>query len=69
MNSLYHEINRREVATRVATLRPDTSALWGRMDAPKMVVHLADSLRMAIGEMTVASKRLPIRYHLRQFGA
>ena len=30
--------------------------------APKMVCHLADSLKMAMGDLKVASKRLPIRY-------
>ncbi len=32
------------------------------MTAPQMVAHLADSLRMAIGELLVPSKNLPIRF-------
>jgi len=32
------------------------------MTAPQMICHLADSAKMALGDLPVASKRLPIRY-------
>jgi hypothetical protein len=35
---------------------------WGKFDAPKMVVHCADALRMALGRLPTKSKRLPIRH-------
>src|SRR5439155_229052 len=35
---------------------------WGRFTAPKMVCHLADSLKMAMGDLKVVPKHLPIRY-------
>ena len=35
---------------------------WGKFTAPKMVCHLAESLKMAMGDLTVAPKDLPIRY-------
>lgn len=62
MKTLHDESTRREVGERIASLSPDSAALWGTMSAPRMVVHLADSLRMATGDLVCRSKRLPIRY-------
>ena len=36
---------------RLARLRPDTKAAWGKLDAPRMLCHLGDSLRVALGEL------------------
>jgi hypothetical protein len=52
----------REMRDRVARLTPDRTGAWGRMDAPAMVCHLAESLKMALGELQVAPKKVPIRY-------
>ncbi len=62
MNSLWEEPARRGLRDRIARLTPAQPARWGRMAAPAMVAHLADSLRMAVGDLHVASKRLPLRY-------
>jgi hypothetical protein len=52
----------------VARLAADRAGAWGRMTAPQMVCHLAESLKMALGELPVASKKMPIRYPpLKQF--
>jgi hypothetical protein len=68
MRSIWQEDARRELNDRVAALAWDGRAAWGKFTAPKMVCHLADSLRMAMGELKVAPKRLPIRYApLKQF--
>jgi Protein of unknown function (DUF1569) len=67
MKSMWDE-GRQEIKERVARVAPESKAQWGRMSAPQMVCHLADSLRMALGELPVRSKRLPIRYPpLKQF--
>jgi hypothetical protein len=52
----------RSVRDRIGTLTPGHTAQWGRMSAPQVVCHLADSLKMALGELAVAPKKLPIRY-------
>jgi hypothetical protein len=62
MKSMWGDDRRREIKERVARLTPDHKAQWGKMNAPQMVCHLAESLRMAIGELPVEPKRLPIRY-------
>jgi len=62
MATIWNEARRRELQQRIAALTPERHAQWGRMTAPQMICHLADSLKMAIGDLPVASKRLPIRY-------
>ena len=61
MKSLHSEIERRVLNERVRRLRPDTVALWGKMNAPQMVAHLTNALRMATGELPVRGKRHPAR--------
>jgi hypothetical protein len=62
MKSIWQRDSERELTDRVGRLAWDRPAEWGSFTAPKMVCHLADSLRMAMGELKVAAKRLPIRY-------
>ena len=62
MKSIWQGESQRELTDRVGRLAWDRRAEWGTFTAPKMVCHLADSLRMAMGDLKVASKKLPIRY-------
>jgi hypothetical protein len=62
MRSAWNIADRRELQQRVAALRPESRAKWGSMTAPQMVAHLADSLRMALGDLPVAARKSPIRY-------
>jgi hypothetical protein len=68
MRTIWQDDSRRELDARLATLGRDRRAEWGKFTAPKMVCHLADSVKMAMGDLKVATKRLPIRYPpLKQF--
>jgi Protein of unknown function (DUF1569) len=62
MRSIWQDDARRELSDRVGRLSWERPAAWGQFTAPKMVCHLADSLRMAMGDLKVAPKKLPIRY-------
>ena len=62
MKTLYAEGRRRELEERLRRLTAGSTPRWGRFDAPKMVVHCADALRMALGKLPTESKRLPIRH-------
>ena len=67
MKSMWDE-GRQEITERVTRVTPESKAQWGRMSAPQMVCHLAQSLKMALGELPVQPKRVPIRYPpLKQF--
>jgi Protein of unknown function (DUF1569) len=52
---------RQELQGRLARLAPDRVPRWGKLNAPRMVAHLADSLKMALGELDVAPKKTPLR--------
>ena len=62
MKSIWQQDDQRELSDRLGRLAWDRRAEWGSFTAPKMVCHLADSLRMAMGDLKVAPRRLPIRY-------
>jgi hypothetical protein len=62
MKSMWHESAAHDVRDRIRTLRPDHNAHWGKMSAPQAVCHLAESLKMALGELPVVPKNVPIRY-------
>ena len=47
---------------RVARLKAETPARWGRFNAAQMVAHLNDAMRMTSGELSVAPKNTPLRY-------
>ena len=62
MKSIWQQDVRRELADRIGALPSDRQPQWGRFTAPQMICHLAESLKMAMGDLKVAPKRLPIRY-------
>jgi hypothetical protein len=68
MKSIWQDEARQELHDRVGRVGWDAPAAWGKFTAPKMICHLADSLKMATGELLIPSKKLPIRYPpLKQF--
>jgi hypothetical protein len=60
--TLFHAASRQEVQQRLARLVPDRTPLWGKFTAPRMVVHLADGIRLAFGELAVAPIKSVIRF-------
>jgi hypothetical protein len=62
MRTMWDAENARDIRERVARLTPERTRRWGRMSVQQMVCHLSESLKMAIGDLQVAPKRLPLRY-------
>lgn len=62
MKNVFEAETRRELRDRLTRLDPRTPPRWGRMTAPKMVCHLVESARMALGDLPVAPKWVPVRY-------
>jgi hypothetical protein len=62
MPSLWQPGVRALLRARLATLRPDAPPQWGRMNAPQMLAHVNDALRMATGDLPVAPRKLLVRY-------
>lgn len=71
MRSLLEETARRSLAERIARLRPEVRPRWGRFNAPEMLAHVVQSLRVMVGEVEMPReptpwlvRRNPIRYLL-----
>jgi len=62
MKSMWQSDTQREMAERLARLTPDRPAQWSRMTAPRMVTHLTQSFRSAVGELSVAPWSSPLRH-------
>lgn len=61
MKSLLEHQTRTEVERRLERLAPAARPRWGRMTAVAMVAHLADSLRLALGDLPAAPKSSVLR--------
>ncbi|BAH40335.1 MAG TPA: DinB family protein [Gemmatimonas aurantiaca] len=60
MPTLADPATRASLVTRIARLTPDRTPRWGRMNAPQMLAHCSDAMRMAYGEVVCEPKRVPI---------
>lgn len=50
MKNLFEAARVEEVKARVAQLRPDTTALWGKMSPAQAVAHCAAAMEWAVGD-------------------
>jgi hypothetical protein len=62
MRTLFQDEARAQLIHRVGALTPDRVALWGKFSCPKMLAHVNDQLRMALGELPTVLRRTPLRY-------
>ena len=53
---------RASIADRAQRVTADAKPGWGKMNASGMMAHINDSLRMALGDLPVKSKNLPLRF-------
>ena len=61
MKSLSRPDDLAEILRRLRTLRPDTSARWGRMSAHQMICHLSDSFLAVTGQRQVSPASGPLQ--------
>ncbi|MFN8653755.1 MAG: DUF1569 domain-containing protein [Gemmatimonadales bacterium] len=59
MPTLADAETRTALLRRVRALTPTARARWGKFTPPRMVGHLTESLRMALGELPVDRKPVP----------
>jgi hypothetical protein len=62
MLTLWDEATQRDLLGRIDRVTDSSKALWGRFTADRMLCHLAESMKMANGEIVCAPKKLPIRF-------
>jgi len=53
---------RASFSERARNINAGTTPVWGKFHAAGMMAHLNDSYRMALGELTVPSKDVPLRF-------
>lgn len=53
---------RNSIVERAQRVGAESKPLWGKFNASAMMAHINDSLRMALGDLPVKSKNLPLRY-------
>ena len=51
MKPLWQADARGEILARIRALPADRRPGWGKMNAPQMIAHLSDQIRMALGEV------------------
>lgn len=49
-----------EISARIDRLRPDSLALWGKMNANQMVCHLTDAFKVALGDTPTTLRPGPL---------
>ncbi|MEP7272348.1 MAG: DUF1569 domain-containing protein [Acidobacteriota bacterium] len=62
MKTLHDREARDKLGARLQGLASGKQAQWGKFTCPQMLAHVADGLRMALGELPVNSKNSPLRY-------
>jgi hypothetical protein len=62
MKTVWQPSVREELKSRLAKLDEHQTPGWGKMTAGRMVVHIADTFRTSIGELTIKPNALPFRY-------
>lgn len=62
MRNLFNDADRGELLARIGRVTDESKPLWGRFTADRMLCHLAQSMKMANGEIDVVPKKLPLRF-------
>jgi hypothetical protein len=62
MKTIWQDEWRRDLESRIDKVNETLPAKWGKLTADRMLSHLRESAKMALGELPVKSKKLPIRY-------
>ncbi|PKB15570.1 DUF1569 domain-containing protein [Flavobacterium sp. 5] len=53
MNSIFDKSDNQSIIARINTLKPESTALWGKMSADQMLKHANETIIVAFGENQV----------------
>ncbi len=62
MKSLFNNNDRSHLSERLDALTEESKPQWGKMSCEQMLAHVADGIRMALGELPVQSRSGPLRF-------
>ena len=51
VGTMLNDTERAQLLERLRRVRPDAKPAWGRLDAPRMICHAADQMRVALGDL------------------
>ena len=57
---LSNPADKQQIVECLKKIQPATQHLWGKMSAPQMIRHLADSFRVTIGEKPCETARISV---------
>jgi hypothetical protein len=63
MPSLRSQAVRNRLIQRLQRLTPDTTPQWGKLDAPRLLCHLVDTVAMALGDLPTRSANTKAFHH------
>jgi hypothetical protein len=52
VGTLLNDEDRSRLIERLKRVRPDSTPAWGSLNAPRMLCHLADQMRVALGDLS-----------------
>jgi len=52
VGTLLNDEDRSRLIQRLQRVRPDAEPAWGTLNAPRMLCHLADQMRVALGDLS-----------------
>lgn len=58
--TLANPADKQQIVARLRKIQPTSTPLWGKMTAPQMICHLADSFRVTIGEKPWSLERVSV---------
>jgi hypothetical protein len=58
--TLAHAADKQQIAERLQKIQPSSARLWGKMTAPQMICHLADSFRVTMGLKPWSTERISV---------
>jgi hypothetical protein len=67
MPMLHDEVYRSQIISRIGSLRRDTPRRWGKMSTDQMLWHVNGGLSMALGQIDVPPRKLPMPRPLVRF--
>ena len=62
MKTVWEKEAREEVAARIRALPADRAPQWGRMNAPQMIAHLSDQIRIGLGHIPARNGEGPYSF-------
>ena len=62
MRTLFSQSDRQALLERLVRITPDARAEWGTMNAPKMLAHIGDQLRVALGDIDTRPRPGPMNW-------